>query len=623
MGQADILADRLLASQSGNAHALNLKALIAWQMDQKDLALRAARQAVAASPDCAEINFNLAFFECELGLLGQAIARLKQVLMAEPDNYRAGVLLGRCFLAEGNFNEAALIFQQVLAGKPDAFEAHMGLAWCYARAGQRKQATASFMSASELKPQSQQPLIGAAAASLPFEYAGYDEMPAARQRFAGAVEEAVNCLSLDDAKATEDAFQAVAKFSTCQLLFSTLPDRTAKESWGKLVATVMSTRFHQLKMASGEAPGKTSIINVGFASAFFCDHPIWHLFIKGLADSLDKTRFSLFGYRLGGTRDDITNRCRGGQEVFDRFYQDMDLQSLAARIQDDNLQVLIYPELGFDSATYALASIRLAPVQCAAWGYPATSGLPTIDYYLSSEAAEPNNGEENYSERLVRLPGLGLYWQSSVTAGDTAWNSARVKDRQVRYLCLEEPGSYLPGYGELLAAIACRVPHASFALSGTASRYSTSFGQQVEDAFAARGLDWREKVVFLEKAAGQDLETVFAPGDIVLDSNAVCGFATTIKALRYKLPVVTTPGAYLRSRSSAAALRIIGAGELVAESPGSFVDIAARAALDMEWLRQLEELIERRSYLLLRDPEVAVFLDAFLRNCVSNALIPS
>ena len=55
-----------------------------------------------------------------------------------------------------------------------------------------------------------------------------------------------------------------------------------------------------------------------------------------------------------------------------------------------------------------LAAQRLAPVQCVAWGHPETTGMPTLDYFLSSDLMEPPDGEAHYTEHLVRLPNLGL-----------------------------------------------------------------------------------------------------------------------------------------------------------------------------------------------------------------------
>jgi protein O-GlcNAc transferase len=56
-----------------------------------------------------------------------------------------------------------------------------------------------------------------------------------------------------------------------------------------------------------------------------------------------------------------------------------------------------------------LASLRLTPVQCTTWMHPQTSGLPTIDYFLSSDLMEPD-ADNYYVEKLLRLPNLALYY---------------------------------------------------------------------------------------------------------------------------------------------------------------------------------------------------------------------
>ena len=42
------------------------------------------------------------------------------------------------------------------------------------------------------------------------------------------------------------------------------------------------------------------------------------------------------------------------------------------------------------------------------WGHPVTSGLPTIDYFISCEHGETKDSETHYTERLVRLPRLNV-----------------------------------------------------------------------------------------------------------------------------------------------------------------------------------------------------------------------
>ena len=74
------------------------------------------------------------------------------------------------------------------------------------------------------------------------------------------------------------------------------------------------------------------------------------------------------------------------------------------------LDVLIYTDLGMEGFTWSLAFSRLAPVQAAMWGHPITSGLDTVDYYISSELAEAAEADANYTEKLVRLKNLPLYY---------------------------------------------------------------------------------------------------------------------------------------------------------------------------------------------------------------------
>ena len=45
---------------------------------------------------------------------------------------------------------------------------------------------------------------------------------------------------------------------------------------------------------------------------------------------------------------------------------------------------------------YIQAYARIAPVQMTFFGHPTTSGLPTMDYFLTSEFIEPPAAHEGY-----------------------------------------------------------------------------------------------------------------------------------------------------------------------------------------------------------------------------------
>ena len=62
--------------------------------------------------------------------------------------------------------------------------------------------------------------------------------------------------------------------------------------------------------------------------------------------------------------------------------------------------------------TYIMAHTRLAPIQVSTWGHSETSGISTIDYYVSSDLYETEDAQQYYSEKLIRMKSLSTYYYS-------------------------------------------------------------------------------------------------------------------------------------------------------------------------------------------------------------------
>ena len=117
-------------------------------------------------------------------------------------------------------------------------------------------------------------------------------------------------------------------------------------------------------------------------------------------------QLEIYSYYTGNSTDPVTEQFR---EYSYKFYHiPNNLEAVAEQIFKDKLHILVYPEIGMNPPTMELAALRLAPIQCTAWGHPVTSGLPTIDYFLSSQLMEPENPQEHYSETLILLPNIGV-----------------------------------------------------------------------------------------------------------------------------------------------------------------------------------------------------------------------
>ena len=74
------------------------------------------------------------------------------------------------------------------------------------------------------------------------------------------------------------------------------------------------------------------------------------------------------------------------------------------------LDTLIFPDVGMDGLNYCLAHCRFAPQQLTSWGHPDTTGIDTIDKFVSSSLIEPPDAQANYTEELVLFSGLPSYY---------------------------------------------------------------------------------------------------------------------------------------------------------------------------------------------------------------------
>jgi len=91
-----------------------------------------------------ETNFELARELADRGAVGDAILRLKFVVMKNPSHYRAWYLLGCCYMAKGEKAKASEAFAKTLALKSDHEEARCMLAVADPQALPRNQWPPSF-----------------------------------------------------------------------------------------------------------------------------------------------------------------------------------------------------------------------------------------------------------------------------------------------------------------------------------------------------------------------------------------------------------------------------------------------------------------------------------------------
>jgi predicted O-linked N-acetylglucosamine transferase (SPINDLY family) len=268
--------------------------------------------------------------------------------------------------------------------------------------------------------------------------------------------------------------------------------------------------------------------------------------------------------------------------------------------------VLIYPEVGMDPMTFKLAALRLAPVQATAWGHPQTSGLPTMDLYLSAQAFEPQDAQAHYTERLVALPGLGCHIEPSAVAA----YPASVDKSLPLLLCAGTPFKYAPEHDRVLVEIARRLGECRMVFFV----YSDStLSEKLRSRLAAGfGADFERCVSFVPWQTRAGFYGWLQAADVYLDTIGFSGFNTALQALECGLPVVTREGRFMRGRLASGILKRMEMPELICENEAQYVDLAVRLASEPDYRRHVSAEIAKRRAVLFGDRAPIAALEELL-----------
>ncbi len=354
-------------------------------------------------------------------------------------------------------------------------------------------------------------------------------------------------------------------------------------------------------------------LRIGFVSSFFRDGTVGRYFASWIT-GLDRTRFEVAVYHLHAADDRLIGELRAASDLFRHLPRRTPAQ-VARTIREDAPDVLVYPELGMDATTFILAALRLAPLQCAGWGHPVTTGHAAIDLYFSSGVMEPEDGDAHYSEKLVRLPGIGTQYRMPVAPQDASRASLGLPQDRTLFLCPQSLFKIHPRDDALFVDVLARIPRATLVLFNGLNPYITSrFHTRFERALQAAGIDAAGRVIWLPGMRHDQYLRVNSVCDAMLDTTRWSGGNTSLDAIAAGLPIVTLPGRYMRARQSAGMLKAMGVDALVARDADDYLALAARIAEDGAWRdEQAMALRERRGAIFDDAAPLAAFADAILR----------
>jgi protein O-GlcNAc transferase len=511
-------------------------------LGNRDAAATRYRRAISRDPRHAGALVNLANLLRDGPKLDEALGLLRQAVLLYPGNAVALFNLGNALHVAGEAGAACLTYRAALAVEPRD-------AW-------------------RIREATLLPPIPESAADI------------ARWR----ARMAARMASLMDTPLTVVDPARDGHWTNFHLAYHDADDRALQEAAARLwrhACPALATR--DLRRHDGRP-------RLGFVSAYFKDHTIGHLF-EGTIAAIDRERFRVVVVQAGPAEDAMARRLAASGD--EDIVLPADLAPARDALAAAGLDALFYPDIGMDPLTYYLAHARLAPLQMASWGHPVTTGLDSIDLFVSAEGFDRDGAEGDYTERLARLPSLLLNWQPEAVPFDGVDPSRLGLDGEGRaYLCAQSLFKLHPDFDPALAEILRRDPDAVLHfIEGHRKPWCRRIVARIERHLPGAGA----RIRFLPRLSGPDFIRAQALADVVLDTPGFSGGKTSLEAFSMGQPVVTLPSRYLRGRLTHGFYGRMGLADMVATSLEDYVARAVRTGTDRAFREEARGRIASRA----------------------------
>ena len=554
----------ILAVPDHAAAISNFAALLIAKADYH-AAVDLCERAVVIAPGLVSARFNLGLALQNLGQRAKAEGAYRAVVAAAPRHAAAWLNLGKLRMEQSDPHEALICFQQACQADTKLIWAHVNLAFVLREMGEEAKARELFDAVIDAAPYHASARVGRAIASIPIMPMDAQEKQKGRAEFSAHIDAIIV-----DATAGKlvDLADAIGCIQPYYLAYHGEKNLNLLSRHGDMCNAALQK---SQPTALPALPRKDGRIAIGIVSAHFKKHSVWDAITRGLLETLDRSQFSVTLFNLTIAEDDQTKIA---QSYSDRWVDGvMTRQGWANAIAGANLDMLVYPEIGMDQTTLQLASMRLVQHQAVFWGHPETTGLATIDTFLSAEALEPENADLAYREQLVQLPNLGVSYRPNILS-KIKFDAATLRHHpdQVVVLCPGASFKYQPEDDYLYAEIIERGGDAVFVFFNLKQKWmSEQLRLRLQKAFKERGLCFEVHCKFIDWLNPAEFAGLIEISDLCLDSLDFSGFNTVMQAVEMGVPYLAYEGQFLRGRLASGVFRLMGLPELVAIDRADFI----------------------------------------------------
>ena len=336
------------------------------------------------------------------------------------------------------------------------------------------------------------------------------------------------------------------------------------------------------------APFSDRRLRIGYLSPDFRAHSV-ATFFEPLLAAHDPAAVEVFCYANVGRPDEVTERLRSQAAAWHSIYT-LDDASATQLIRSHGLDVLV-DLAGHTSGTrLGIFARRAARVQACWLGFFATTGLRTMDYWITDAVLHPPEYDDLFVERLWRLDRCWLAYRPPASAPEPGAPEAGTP---VLFGSFNQILKVTPATVRLWSRVLAAVPDSRLLLK-TKSLGDSEARDRIRAQFTQEGIA-SERIELLPYFRNkEDHLAQYNRVDIALDTCPYSGGTTTCEALWMGVPVLTLTGSTMPGRMSTSILHAAGLSSWCAATAEAFVAIAVERSRALRALSTEERKAERR-----------------------------
>ncbi|WP_431019044.1 tetratricopeptide repeat protein [Burkholderia cepacia] len=531
-------------------------------------ALALARQLVADYPNDGASLRALAISLYRNRQYDEMIDIAYRALESLPDDYLLRTLLADTLRLMTRLQEAEIQCRAIIATQPKNVEAHRVLGTALHGLRRQQEAVAACRRAVELAPH-------AASANGALGFVLLDQ---------GAAQEAIPWLR----RAIEiDPNDCVSHSS---LLFSLVHDDTNSPEMLLKEHRAFGKRHerHALPRKFTNSRDPERPLRIGFVSGDLLNHAVAHYLLPIIEHLSRDPNLSLHFYYNYVVEDHVTAKLHAHATTWHAVMTLGDA-ALAEQIRNDCIDVLI--DLSGHTGRNRLVALarKPAPLQASWIGYPGTTGMNTIDYYLSDGIVTPAGElDDQFVEKIVRMPALAPY---APPANCPPVNGLpALHNGHITYGSFNRLNKLRQDVIALWAVILHAKPDARMVIGAIEQDRDR---ETIAGWFAAEGID-PARLTFQPRTSVPVYLQQHHRVDICLDTFPYAGSTTTLNALWMGVPTVTLAGMSLPTRGSASWLKRVDLEDFIAHDKDEFVRKAITLTDDLDTLQTIRNGLRER-----------------------------